>query len=153
MDERTAQRAQETYRENQIQMATREQLLLITYDIGIRYCLAAEKAIQARDVEQINANLQKAQAVIRELMVTLDMEKGGGVADSLMRLYDYMYYQLVDANVKKKIATIVAVRNMMEELKATWEEAIRNMKAEVAQNQKAAVAQAVPAGGGANFAY
>ena len=62
MDERTAQRAQDTYRENQIQMATREQLLLITYDIGIRYCLAAEKAIQSRDVEQINMNLQKAQA-------------------------------------------------------------------------------------------
>ena len=86
MDERTAQRAQDTYRENQIQMATREQLLLITYDIGIRYCLAAEKAIQARDVEQINTNLQKAQAVIRELMITLDVEKGGNVADSLMKL-------------------------------------------------------------------
>lgn len=151
MDERTAQRAQDTYRENQIQMATREQLLLITYDIGIRYCLAAEKAIQSRDVEQINMNLQKAQAVIRELMITLDVEKGGSVADSLMKLYDYMYYQLVDANVKKKASAVVSVRQMLEELKATWEEAIRSLKAEA--TQKTAAAQAVPAGGGANFAY
>ena len=151
MDERTAQSAQDTYRENQIQMATREQLLLITYDIGIRYCLAAEKAIQARDVEQINTNLQKAQAVIRELMITLDVEKGGSVADSLMKLYDYMYYQLVDANVKKKAPIVVAVRQMLEELKATWEEAIRSLKAEA--TQKTAVTQAVPAGGSTNFAY
>ena len=151
MDERTAQRAQDTYRENQIQMATREQLLLITYDIGIRYCLAAEKAIQARDVEQINMNLQKAQAVIRELMITLDVEKGGSVADSLMKLYDYMYYQLVDANVKKKAPIVVAVRQMLEELKATWEEAIRSLKAEA--TQKTAATQAVPAGGSTNFAY
>lgn len=149
MDERLAQQAQDTYRVNQIQMASREQLLIITYDIGIRSCSAAERAIDVNDLEQINANLQRAQAVIRELMVTLNIEEGGDVAASLMRLYDYMYYQLVDANVKKDATPVKLVRQMLEELKATWLEAIGKLKVE----SRKSAAPVAPVAGGANFAY
>lgn len=149
MMERNAQQAQDTYRINQIQMASKEQLLVITYDIGIKACIAAEKAMEVGDVEKINANLQKAQAVIRELMLTLNMERGGEVAVQLMQLYDFMYYELVDANVKKKLEPISMVRKMMEELKATWIEAINKLKAEAKEKQPAAPRPA----GGTNFAY
>jgi flagellar protein FliS len=150
MDERFAQQAQDTYRVNQIQMASKEQLLIITYDIGIRSCVAAEKAVDVNDVEQINTNLKRAQAVVRELMITLNLEQGGEVAASLLRLYDYMYYQLVDANVKKDVVPIKMVRQMLEELKATWMEAISKLKMETSDKKVAAV---VPPAGGTNFAY
>jgi len=150
MDQRFAQQAQDTYRVNQIQMASKEQLLIITYDIGIRACNSAEKAIDVGDVEQINSNLQRAQAVIRELMVTLNVEQGGAVAESLMKLYDYMYYQLVDANVRKEAAPVVMVRQMLEELKNTWVQAITKLKAESVDKKVATVA---PPTGGTNFAY
>jgi flagellar protein FliS len=150
MDERFAQQAKDTYRVNQIQMASKEQLLIITYDIGIRSCSSAEKAIEAGDVEQINNHLKRAQAVIRELMITLNLEQGGEVAASLMRLYDYMYFQLVEANVKKEGEPIKMVRQMLEELKATWMEAISKLKIETADKKVAAVA---PPAGGTNFAY
>lgn len=149
MDERALQQAQETYRTNQIRMASKEQLLIITYDIGIRACASAEKAIAQEDMEQINLNLQRAQNVIRELMITLDLEKGGEMAQNLMRLYDYMYYQLVDANVRKEAPAVMAVRMMLEELKATWLEAICKLKAE-SPEKAAAPAQNT---GGTNFAY
>lgn len=151
MDERFAQQAQNTYRVNQIQMASKEQLLIITYDIGIRSCAAAERAIDVNDVEQVNLNLQRAQAVIRELMITLNLEQGGDVAASLMRLYDYMYYQLVDANVKKEATSVKMVRQMLEELKATWMEAIAKLKVESKDKNKATVS--TPPAGGTNFAY
>ncbi|GHV27525.1 flagellar export chaperone FliS [Synergistales bacterium] len=149
MDERFAQQAQDTYRINQIQMASKEQLLVITYDIGIRSCSAAERAMETSDVEQINTNLKRAQAVVRELMITLNLEQGGEVAVSLMKLYDYMYYQLVDANVKKEMEPVQRVRKMMEELKATWVEAITKLKTDAADKQPAAS----PPSGGTNFAY
>ena len=152
MDERFAQQAQDTYRVNQIQMASKEQLLIITYDIGIRACAAAEKAIASGDVESINTNLQRAQAVVRELMVTLNLEQGGEVAASLMRLYDFMYYQLVDANVKQDAGVVRTVRSMMEELKATWIEAIAKLKTEATKGKKP-VAMSAPQPGGTNFAY
>jgi flagellar protein FliS len=151
MGERLAQQAQDTYKVNQIQMASKEQLLIITYDIGIRSCVAAEKAINDGDSEQVNENLQRAQSVIRELMVTLNIEQGGEVAGSLMRLYDFMFYRLVDANVKNDAEMVKNVRAMLEELKATWMEAIAKLKTEAAKGKKTAAI--TPQAGGTNFAY
>ncbi|MDR0765092.1 MAG: flagellar export chaperone FliS [Synergistaceae bacterium] len=151
MDEAFARQAQDTYRINQIQMASKEQLLIITYDIGIRSCAAAEKAIDSRDAEQVNVNLQRAQSVVRELMVTLNLEQGGNVAASLMRLYDFMYCQLVEANVKQDATVVKAVRSMLEELKATWMEAIVKLKAETAKGKTPQ--PVTPRTGGTNFAY
>jgi flagellar protein FliS len=50
-------------------------------------------------------------------MITLDVETGGEVAQNLLRLYDFMYYRLVDANVRKDVLLVVAVREMFQELR------------------------------------
>jgi flagellar protein FliS len=130
MDEQTTQRAGDVYRENQIRTASREQLLLITYDIGIRSCVAAEIAIGSRDIEGANNNLKRAQAVVRELMLTLNRDAGGEVVENLMRLYDFLYNRLVEANVKKDAGLVASVREMLESLRATWSEAIEKLRAE-----------------------
>ena len=98
MDDKRVRHAQETYRINQIKTASREQLLLITYDIGIQACKMGEEAMGRGDVEETNEALQRAQSVVRELMVTLNVEVGGDVAKQLMNLYDFLYYELVHAN-------------------------------------------------------
>ena len=122
--------AQFTYQATRISTATKEQLLLITYDIGIKACHTAENALLGktnggtRDYDLANRETIRAQEVIRELMVTLNREKGGEVADKLMQLYEYMYQLLVDANIKKEPENIRTVCGMLEELKQTWEEAL-----------------------------
>ncbi len=124
MDAKNTQYAQTAYMSNKINTAPREQLLLITYDIGIKSCLTAENAMGTGQIDVVNSNLQRAQNVIRELMVTLRVEEGGEVAQSLMRLYDFMYLMLVEANVGKDREKVAVVREMLEELRTTWEEAI-----------------------------
>ncbi|MFA7621959.1 MAG: flagellar export chaperone FliS [Aminobacteriaceae bacterium] len=124
MDAKSTQYAQTAYLSNKINTAPREQLLLITYDIGIKSCLTAENAMEAGQIDEANSNLQRAQNVLRELMVTLRVEEGGEVAQSLMRLYDFMYLMLVEANVGKDREKVSIVRGMLEELRTTWEEAI-----------------------------
>jgi flagellar protein FliS len=120
--------AQFTYQATQISTATKEQLLLITYDIGIKACRMAEAALDVKDANKnlgvANREILRAQEVIRELMVTLNTERGGEMAQSLMRIYDYMYQLLVDANIKKEAENVRTVRGMMEELKETWEGAL-----------------------------
>ena len=121
--------AQFTYQATRISTATREQLLLITYDIGIKACRTAENALTAKngkspDYDLANREIIRAQEVIRELMVTLNKDKAGEMGDKLMQLYEYMYQQLVDANMKKETDNIKTVREMLEELKATWENAL-----------------------------
>ena len=125
--------AQFTYQATRISTATKEQLLLITYDIGIKACHTAENALLGRtnggtpDYDLANKETIRAQEVIRELMVTLNREKGGDVADKLMQLYEYMYQLLVDANIKKEPDNIRTVCGMLEELKQTWEEALMKL--------------------------
>jgi len=131
MSENKPQNAQFSYQATQISTATKEQLLLITYDIGIRACRTAEAALdtenKAHDFDVAHREILRAQEVIRELMVTLNPEKGGEMAQSLMRLYDYMYQLLVEANVKKEVKNIRTVLGMLEELKGTWEEALMKL--------------------------
>ena len=78
------------YQATQISTATKEQLLLITYDIGIRSCRLAETALEEgeghqQDLDLANREIIRAQDVIRELMVTLNTTRGGEMAQSLMR--------------------------------------------------------------------
>jgi len=123
--------AQYTYQATQISTATKEQLLLITYDIAIRSCRLAEAALdassQSQDYDVAHREIVRAQDVIRELMVTLNTEKGGEMAQNLMRLYDYMYQQLVEANIKKDAKIVHSVLTMLEDLKSTWEEALMKL--------------------------
>ena len=122
--------AQFTYQATRISTATKEQLLLITYDIGIKACHTAENALLGKtnggipDYDLANREIIRAQEVIRELMVTLNRERGGDVATKLIQLYEYMYQLLVDANIKKEPDNVRTVCGMLEELKQTWEEAL-----------------------------
>ena len=121
--------AQYTYQATRISTATKEQLLLITYDIGIKACRTAENAMIAKtpDYDLANKEVIRTQEVIRELMVTLNRERGGEMADKLMQLYEYMYQLLLDANMKKEPDNIRTVRGMLEELKQTWESALMQL--------------------------
>ena len=121
--------AQYTYQATRISTATKEQLLLITYDIGIKACHAAENAMNSKngstpDFALANREILRTQDVIRELMVTLNTEKAGEMGKNLMSLYEYMHQLLVDANIKKEPDNVILVREMLEELKATWAEAL-----------------------------
>jgi flagellar protein FliS len=132
-----SQDAQYTYQATQIATATKEQLLLILYDIGIRACRIAVTALdkdnKTQDYGLANTEILRAQDVIRELMVTLNTEKGGEMARGLMQLYDYMYQQLVTANVRKEAKNVATVLSMLEELKETWEEALIKLLKEYQQ--------------------
>ena len=121
--------AQFKYQATRISTATKEQLLLITYDIGIKACHAAVNAMSAKtpDYDLANREVIRAQEVIRELMVTLNKDKAGEMGDKLMQLYEYMYQLLVDANMKKEPDNIKVVRGMLEELKQTWESALMQL--------------------------
>lgn len=146
MDANFARKAQDMYRSNQVQSASREQLLLLTYDIGIRSCYGAIEAMERADIEGANENLKRAQAVVRELMVTLNVEQGGEVARALMGLYDFFYNRLVEANVKKDPHMVREVLTMLEELRKTWVEAMEKLKEE-RPDRMAESSLAVSAGG------
>jgi len=113
----------ERYLETAVQTATPAQLLLMLYDGAIRFCRAGAEAIKQRDYAAANTYLQKTQAIIRELLVTLDRRYP--VAEPLSQLYDYFLNRLLQANLKKDPAPAEEVLGYLVDLKNTWAEAAK----------------------------
>jgi len=106
------------YLENTIQTASPAQLLIMLYDGAIRFCKLGIEGIKQKDYSGANSNLTKAQAILDELLVTLDRESE--VAKTLIPLYQYMKQQLIQGNVKKDPGPVEEVLGYMTDLKETW---------------------------------
>jgi flagellar protein FliS len=71
-------------------------------------------------IEQINKAVMKTEEIITELMVSLDFEQGGEISKNLFSLYTWFNRELVEANINKDTPRIMAVKDMLSELRNTW---------------------------------
>ena len=110
------------YKETQIKTASQGKLIIMLYDGAIRHIDSGIRELdgKAPSLDAANNALVNAQDVITELMVSLDFDKGGEIAQRLFDLYMYFNRQLIDANVKKDPDPLRDVRRMLDELRSTW---------------------------------
>lgn len=118
--------AHKQYKQVQVKTASNEKLIIMLYQGCIKFLRIAKKSINENDMEKANSYLKRSQDIINELRYTLDMEKGGEIADNLYQLYSFMYSELVTANIKKEVKPINNVEEMMLDLLETWKEIIGN---------------------------
>ena len=57
--------------------------------------------------------------------MTLDLEKGGGVASNLEALYGYMLLRLPDVDVNSDVRVAEEVIELLEPLRGSWSELAR----------------------------
>lgn len=112
--------ARDIYQKNQVNTAPKKKLLIMLYDGAIKNLNLAEMALEEKNFENTNKYLIKAQDIVTELMITLDFDQGGDIANNLYSLYEYMYNKLVRGNIDKDIESVVEVRGYMEELRQVW---------------------------------
>jgi len=111
------------YKRKQIESAPPGRLVVMLYDAILERLDQADEIIGKKGVEHIEKlhnTLVVCQNIITELSVALDMEKGGEIAENLFRLYDFMNWRLVDANVKKDKKAIGEVREVLLILREGW---------------------------------
>ena len=114
-----------TYQQTDVLTASPMQLVLMLYDECLRTLEKAEKAFQINGpnrIEAVGKNLLHAQDVITELAISLDMERGGEIAQNLHRLYDFSINHISMANVQQKVQPVRDVISIMTELKEAWQE-------------------------------
>lgn len=112
--------AQNAYRNNQILTAPQNKLVLMLFDGIVKNINMARLSFEEKNNSKYNEHLIKAQDIIMELMTTLNFEAGGKVAEGLYKMYDYMYFKLVKANVEKNPEHLDEVLKYAEELRDTW---------------------------------
>lgn len=114
----------EAYRQAKISTASQGQLILMLYDGAVKFLNIANESISKKDFAASNTNIIKAQNIITELMISLNMEVGE-ISKNLYSLYDYMNRRLIQANIKKDPKIIDEVKGMLIELRETWDQAIK----------------------------
>ena len=119
----------QSYRQVVTQTATPGQLVLLLYDGAIRFLEQARLGFSKDDPkecnEAINNNVQRAQAIIREMNQALDMEGGADFAANMRRLYDYMDARLQESNVHKTEDGILDVLRRLTIVRDAWAEMLK----------------------------
>lgn len=115
--------AHNAYKQNSVTTASPGDLTLMLYNGCLKFLHKAKLAIQDKKIQEKNTNLQKAQAIISELMATLNMDIE--VSKNMMALYEYMNTRLVEANIRNDISIIEEVEGLVTEFRDTWKEVIR----------------------------
>ena len=120
--------AAEAYKRQQVLTATPEALTLMLYNGALRFMTEGREAIEKKDYEEANNSLQKAQNIITEFRVTLNMEYE--ISHQLLPLYNYVYDRLVEAKMKSDLAQLDEAKNIITELRDAWAQAMKKARAE-----------------------
>ena len=125
--------AAESYRRQQILTATPEQLTLMLYNGCLKFIGEGIEAVGAKKYEAANTSLQKAQRIISEFRLTLNMDYD--ISHQLFPLYNYVYDRLVEGNIKSDISKLEEARDIITELRDAWAGAMKKARAEKGQGK------------------
>jgi flagellar secretion chaperone FliS len=119
-----------SYQQVATQTAPPGQLVLMLYEGAAKFLQRALGGFDIDDPaesnEMINNNIIRAQEIIFELNVTLNVKDGGELAMTLRRLYDYMDRRLVQANFKKEKSIVEEVLGRVIVLRDAWAQMLAN---------------------------
>ncbi len=108
------------YKESAVLTAPPEQLVLMLYDGINRFLFQATVAMRDGNPALTNTKLQRAEAIIDELIATLDHERGGEISDKLNAIYLYARRTLGESRIERSPEKIEHVQGLIRELRDAW---------------------------------
>lgn len=115
------------YKNNSVNYASKEQLLLMLVEGAVKFCKIARQAIVDKDVKKSHDALVRTQDIFSELMVSLDTSAGEW-AVQLLRVYAFIKEKLIEANMTKNLEIIDEIFPLVEDINDTWKEAYKRAK-------------------------
>ena len=112
------------YQDMKVQTASPAQIMIMLYDGAIRFSLQAKKKIEERDFEAKGVFISKTQAIIDELMNSLDFNIAPELCANLQNLYLYMNERLSTANIRLDQEAIDEVVTLLSTLRDGWKQAL-----------------------------
>ena len=96
------------------------------YDGAVKFANRAVDALEKKDYENTNINIQRCRAIIVELMSTLNFKYA--VAEDFKRMYDYIFNLLVKANMDKDMETLQKALEEIRGMRDVWKEVMSKAK-------------------------
>lgn len=113
------------YKESSVLTAPPERLVLMLYDGIHRFLFQAAVAMRGGDPILTNTKLQRAEAILDELIATLD-HSAGDISDRLNAIYLYSRRGLGEARMEKSPEKIEHVQGLIKELRDAWAQICRD---------------------------
>ena len=114
------------YKQNSVNMASSQQLLLMLLDGAVKYTKIARMAILNKDIARAHKELVRVQDIFLELMITMD--KNTKYMEDLYNVYEFIKNELAKANIKKDITIIDNTLPLIEEIRDMWYEVDAKIK-------------------------
>lgn len=111
--------APNVYRESAVLTATPEQLVVMLYDGANRFLTQSAIAMRDKRAGLAGEKLRRAEAIIDELLATLDMSVGQ-IAERLQALYLFFKEHLMAARLEQSADKVEEVARLMRELRSAW---------------------------------
>jgi flagellar protein FliS len=95
-------------------------LVLTVFDATLERLNAARWCIEKGETRRQAGLLHAAVVLIAELRGSLDLQKGGPLAQNLSNLYEYMTRRLMHANLNSDTAAVTEVLSLLGEIRGAW---------------------------------
>lgn len=99
------------------------------FEGAIRFLERAESGFGMDDPaeanEAIHNNIQRAQDILHELNMALDLQGGGELAQTLRGLYEYMDRRLIESNLRKSVDGVAESRRHLLVLRDAWSQMLQ----------------------------
>jgi flagellar protein FliS len=115
------------YKNNSVNYASKEQLLLMLTEGAVKFCKIARQAIVDKNVKKAHDALVRTQDIFSELMVSLDTSVGEW-AVQMFNVYAFIKEKLFEANMKKSLEIVDEILPLVEDINETWKEAYKRAK-------------------------
>lgn len=112
---------QQVNRHSAVEGASPHRLVQMLMEGSLQRLAEAKGAIQRKDISSRGEALSKAIAIIGGLRDSLNVEKGGQLAENLDNLYDYMSRELIQANQRGDTSKIDEIAELMRTVKSGWD--------------------------------
>ncbi|MGL4654602.1 MAG: flagellar export chaperone FliS [Sarcina sp.] len=121
------QNAHNIYKNNSVNCASREQLLLMLVDGAVKFAKRGKLGIEENNIKMAHESLVRVQDIFTELMVTLDPSAGEWTTE-ILEIYKFINRTLAEANMKKDIKKVDEAIEIIVEVRDMWHEAYRLSK-------------------------
>lgn len=119
--------AYNVYKNNSVNYASKEQLLLMLVEGAVKFAKIGRQAILDKDVKKAHNSLMRTQDIFTELMVSLDRTQGEWT-NELFKVYEFIKEKLMEANMKKSIEVIDEIIPVIEDISNMWQEVYKEAK-------------------------
>ena len=117
------QSAVKNYIQTQVSTTTQGDLVIMLFDAALKFLHRAKEKMAEKNYAQKGILISKALDILSELQGSLNVNKGGELAERLQKLYFFCSARLLMANLKMDVAKIDEVVGILNGLREAFSEA------------------------------